>query len=68
MAEFDLNRVTFRQNFIRCGRDCKKCPHGPYWYIYWREGKVVKSKYIGKELTVEMKKVYDRKQKEKKKR
>lgn len=33
---------------IKCGKDCKKCPHGYYIYAFWREGKKVKSKYIGK--------------------
>jgi len=27
---------------------CKSCPHGPYWYQYWREGKRVRKRYIGK--------------------
>ena len=43
--------VTYRQEMVRCGRDnCGRCPHGPYWYAYWREGGRVRSRYIGKQL------------------
>jgi hypothetical protein len=44
-------KVTFRQEAVRCGREgCGGCPHGPYWYAYWREGGRLRSRYIGKEL------------------
>lgn len=44
-------KVTFRQEMVRCGRaSCTRCPHGPYWYAYWREGGRVRSRYIGKQL------------------
>jgi hypothetical protein len=44
-------RVTFRQETVRCGKEgCTKCPHGPYWYAYWREGGRTRSRYVGKEL------------------
>ncbi|MGH2739954.1 MAG: hypothetical protein ACRDH6_05665 [Actinomycetota bacterium] len=44
-------RVTFRQETVKCGRaNCTRCPHGPYWYAYWREGGRLRSRYIGKEL------------------
>ncbi len=45
-----------REEYIRCGKDktkkCKSCPHGPYYYAYWKQksstndGKVNK-KYLG---------------------
>jgi hypothetical protein len=42
--------VTLQLEKVRCGkRTCKKCPHGPYWYAYWRDGGRMKSRYIGKE-------------------
>lgn len=42
---------TFRQEYVRCGkRGCKSCPHGPYWYAYWREGGKLRKRYIGKTL------------------
>lgn len=42
-------RVTYRQEQVRCGRDgCGTCPHGPYWYAYWREDGRTRSQYIGR--------------------
>jgi hypothetical protein len=44
-------KVTYRQEHVRCGREqCTKCPHGPYWYAYWREDGRLRSRYIGKQL------------------
>ena len=44
-------KVTYRQERVRCGREgCTGCPHGPYWYAYWREAGRVRSRYIGKDL------------------
>jgi hypothetical protein len=43
--------VSFRQEMVRCGKQgCTKCPHGPYWYAYWREGGRTRSRYVGKRL------------------
>jgi hypothetical protein len=43
--------VTYRHEEVRCGkRGCTRCPHGPYWYAYWREDGRLKSRYIGKTL------------------
>ncbi|QBD78270.1 tetratricopeptide repeat protein [Ktedonosporobacter rubrisoli] len=46
------NKVTYRQQFTRCGKQrCRKCRegsgHGPYWYAYWSEKGRTVSKYIG---------------------
>jgi hypothetical protein len=47
-------KVTYRQEQVRCGRaNCTRCPHGPYWYAYWREDGRLRSRYIGKELPAE---------------
>lgn len=44
-------KVTFRQEHVRCGKpNCGRCPHGPYWYAYWREDGRLRSRYIGKSL------------------
>ena len=44
-------KVTFRQQTVKCGKQgCTRCPHGPYWYAYWREGGKMRSRYVGKEL------------------
>ncbi len=42
--------MTYRLEKVSCGKNCKGCPHGPYWYAYWREGGKTRSKYIGKNL------------------
>ena len=47
----EKGRVTFRQELVRCGKDgCTTCPHGPYWYAYWREDGRTRSRYVGKHL------------------
>lgn len=44
-------RRRYRQQSVRCGKaGCTRCPHGPYWYAYWREDGRVRTKYVGKEL------------------
>ncbi|HWL64848.1 MAG TPA: hypothetical protein VNP73_02645 [Actinomycetota bacterium] len=44
-------KVTYRLESVRCGKpNCKSCPHGPYWYAYYRDGDRLKSRYIGKQL------------------
>jgi hypothetical protein len=48
--------VTYRLETVRCGKpNCKTCPHGPYWYAYYREGKKLRSRYIGPELPEDVK-------------
>jgi hypothetical protein len=44
--------ITYRLERVSCGKGCKGCPHGPYWYGYWKEGGKTRSKYIGKNLAV----------------
>ena len=42
--------ITYRLEPVRCGKaGCRTCPHGPYWYAYWRENSRLRSRYIGKE-------------------
>ncbi|MDN5846294.1 MAG: hypothetical protein L0H53_08485 [Candidatus Nitrosocosmicus sp.] len=41
---------TIREEFINCGKElCNLCPHGPYYYAYWRDktSKKLKKKYLG---------------------
>jgi hypothetical protein len=40
--------MSFQREYVRCGKGCKGCPHGPYWYEYWREGKRTRKRYWGK--------------------
>ena len=44
----DGAKVTYRREEVRCGKaNCTRCPHGPYWYAYWREGGRLRSRYLG---------------------
>jgi hypothetical protein len=44
-------KVSYRLEVVNCGKPgCSKCPHGPYWYAYWREGGRIRSRYIGRRL------------------
>jgi hypothetical protein len=44
-------KVTYRRQTVKCGkRGCTRCPHGPYWYAYYREDGRLRSRYIGREL------------------
>lgn len=41
--------VRLREQWVRCGKEsCTRCPHGPYWYAFWREDGTRHSRYIGK--------------------
>lgn len=47
-------KVSYRLESVTCGKPgCTKCPHGPYWYAYWRERGRVRSRYIGRRLPSE---------------
>ncbi len=49
--EKQIGSITFRYETVRCGKDnCSRCPHGPYWYAYWKEGGRTRSRYIGRSL------------------
>lgn len=41
---------TYQLIKVYCGKKCKGCPHGPYWYSYWKEGGRTRSEYVGKTL------------------
>lgn len=46
--------VTLRREYVQCGKaGCTRCPHGPYWYAYWREGARLRKRYLGKQLPSE---------------
>ena len=57
-ADVGAGNVTYRLESVRCGKPgCKTCPHGPYWYAYFREGDKLRSRYIGRELPEDVKAV-----------
>ena len=50
-ADPDAGKLTYRLEPVKCGKEgCKSCPHGPYWYAYYREDGKLRSRYIGREL------------------
>lgn len=41
--------VSLRAQEVKCGKpSCTRCPHGPYWYAYWREDGRRRSRYLGR--------------------
>ena len=51
--------VHYRQQHIRCGKGCASCPHGPYWYAYWKEAGRSQSQYIGGQLPADVRRLLD---------
>ena len=50
----DSGKVTYRLETVRCGKPgCRTCPHGPYWYAYFREDGKLRSRYIGRDRPAE---------------
>ena len=65
-AEQSFGSLTFRYETVRCGKtNCTRCPHGPYWYVYWKEGGRTRSRYVGRVLPEKARAVYEQKQKSK---
>jgi hypothetical protein len=50
-----FQRGTLVAKWVKCGKNCQKCPHGPYYYLVWKEGGKVRWKYIGKSLNDNLK-------------
>ena len=50
VKEKKAGSITYRLEKVSCGKGCRGCPHGPYWYGYWKEDGKTRSKYIGKRL------------------
>lgn len=44
--------ISYQRQYRRCNRAaCHRCPHGPYWYAYWRDAAGQKQcRYIGRYL------------------
>ncbi|MGB6672343.1 MAG: hypothetical protein WBE34_07915 [Candidatus Nitrosopolaris sp.] len=49
--EYEIpERATVRHEHVRCGNpDCQHL-HGPYLYAYWKDGKRLRKRYIGKTI------------------
>jgi hypothetical protein len=62
-AEQTFGSITFRYETVRCGKaNCTRCPHGPYWYAYWKENGRTRSRYVGRALPEKARAVYEAKQ------
>ncbi len=61
-AEQQFGSLTFRYETVRCGKsNCTRCPHGPYWYVYWKENGRTRSRYIGRSLPAKAQEAYEQK-------
>src|SRR5574340_1004607 len=61
-AEQSFGSLTFRYETVRCGKaNCTRCPHGPYWYVYWKEDGRTRSRYVGRSLPDKARKVHEQK-------
>ncbi|MGB8646706.1 MAG: DUF6788 family protein [Anaerolineae bacterium] len=62
--ETQVGSITFRYETVRCGKEnCSRCPHGPYWYAYWKEDGRTRSRYIGRALPGMARQSYEAKRK-----
>ncbi|MGA8082144.1 MAG: hypothetical protein WB988_09790 [Candidatus Nitrosopolaris sp.] len=42
--------ATIKQEYVKCGNpDCQKL-HDPYLYAYWKHGKKLNKRYVGKNI------------------
>jgi len=50
--------ATIREEYVKCGKlSCVACPHGPYYYAYWKDvNRKLRKKYIGTRFEVSCKK------------
>jgi len=49
LSRLGFPKGTIVAKYVECGKEgCRKCPHGPYYYLVWKEGGKVKWKYLGK--------------------
>ena len=55
-----MPQVSYRRQEVRCGRaECGACPHGPYWYAFWKEDGRSRSQYIGRELPADVRRLVE---------
>jgi Family of unknown function (DUF6788) len=60
--EKQVGSITFRYETVRCGKEnCSRCPHGPYWYAYWKQDGRTRSRYIGRTLPTVARQSYEAK-------
>ena len=50
-----ISRGTIVEKYIRCGKSwCKNCPHGPYYYLSFKQDGKTKTKYLGTDKKIKM--------------
>ena len=43
------DNATIRKEYVKCNNEfCCSCPHGPYYYAYWRTNGKLNKKYLGR--------------------
>ena len=48
---FYTENARYQLEWVKCGKkNCGTCPHGPYWYVYFRKGRSEICRYVGKNL------------------
>ncbi len=53
VESFRTKNATYELQEVYCGKEtCRKCPHGPYWYVKFRVKDRIITKYIGKQLNL----------------
>jgi len=48
LEELGFSKGTVVAKWVKCGKGCRKCPHGPYYYLVYKEGGKTRWKYLGK--------------------
>ena len=49
LSELGLSKGSIVAKYVKCGKEgCKSCPHGPYYYLVYKEGGKTRWKYLGK--------------------
>lgn len=51
--------ISIQLRFVTHNPRCKKCPHGPYYYAFWKAGGKTKCAYIGKTLNAEQQAIFN---------
>jgi hypothetical protein len=57
LSKLGFPKGSIVARYVKCGKEgCRKCPHGPYYYLVWKEGGKTRWKYLGKVVDVEKRK------------
>ncbi len=53
LSKLGFPKGSIVAKYIRCGKEgCRRCPHGPYYYLVYKEDGKTKWKYLGKVIDV----------------